>query len=372
MRRFLLVLWISLANLLQVKSESGEIQKFLKEFNHRYETDQVNRRSDDGHQSEVSDLEDIYDYFNFMEPTPDAFAAAAGKSDDSSTRSNSKRIAEMAEKVIAEIMSHGADVVDQSLYKKRADLADEDLGQKRHGLLYSDQFYAPSNSNEVTLSNETHPDSGGDSEAADKVPPQDNVVAANPWREVVAFGKKAEGPAAGKRPGPDPSFDLAKIQKRLIPSDLKTVIEDNNGRKIVKTVLLPAAQEGFKADEYLRQVVLGPDERKDESHPEPSRIISAEIIQSILAPDSFSSVKKIFDPRLVTIQIISSWVTAISSTLSWLILGTVNNMMLSRIKDLESGRAAPELWEDLVPDSETVASVLRSIAGIAERWHDEL
>ena len=43
----------------------------------------------------------------------------------------------------------------------------------------------------------------------------------------------------------------------------------------------------------------------------------------------------------------------------------------------DEGRSAnspafPEVIEELVPDSDTVAMVLREMATAAERWHDEL
>ncbi len=42
-----------------------------------------------------------------------------------------------------------------------------------------------------------------------------------------------------------------------------------------------------------------------------------------------------------------------------------------------SGRSAeargqPEPWEDLVPNSETVANILRDLSITAQNWHDEL
>ena len=37
-----------------------------------------------------------------------------------------------------------------------------------------------------------------------------------------------------------------------------------------------------------------------------------------------------------------------------------------------SSQVFPDVIEELVPDSETVAMVLRGMASAAERWHDEL
>ena len=42
-------------------------------------------------------------------------------------------------------------------------------------------------------------------------------------------------------------------------------------------------------------------------------------------------------------------------------------------RSFDEGRGAlPEVIEDLVPDSNTVAMVLRELAISADRWHDEL
>jgi len=164
--------------------------------------------------------------------------------------------------------------------------------------------------------------------------------------------------------------DIVDKIQRLVPSKIKTVIE-GGGKKIVKTVLQPVQKITNKVRENYK-------ERVEKVNPESIEKVS----DSWFSPyrTYLDGIAPIFEQQYVTHQLIATWINAIASSIVWVFLGHFFTAASGRsfsTGTLDEGRSTssqvfPDVIEELVPDSETVAMVLRGMASAAERWHDEL
>ena len=58
-------------------------------------------------------------------------------------------------------------------------------------------------------------------------------------------------------------------------------------------------------------------------------------------------------------------------TIAWISVGYMfTSMGIGRSAD--EGRSSPQPWEQLIPDSATMATVFYDLSEAAQRWHDEL
>ena len=76
-----------------------------------------------------------------------------------------------------------------------------------------------------------------------------------------------------------------------------------------------------------------------------------------------------FAPDHITSYLVAQWVSTVAITVAWVSVGYMYQTMTGRSSE---GRSNPEIWEYLVPDSGTVATVLHDLSETAQRWHDEL
>ena len=138
--------------------------------------------------------------------------------------------------------------------------------------------------------------------------------------------------------------------ERLIPSSLKTVIEDS-GRRIVKAVMQPI--NSIPRNTQIRETSFS---SKMESWLQPYRTY-------------FGYMAPTFAPAHITTFLVTQWVSTIAITFAWITVGYMYQTMIGGRSN--EGRAM-EPWEDLVPDSDTMSVVLQDLADAAKRWHDEL
>lgn len=137
--------------------------------------------------------------------------------------------------------------------------------------------------------------------------------------------------------------------ERLIPSSLKTVIEDS-GKRIVKAVMQPI--NNIPRNTHIKETTFS---SKMESWLQPYR-------------SYFGYMAPTFAPDHITSFLVTQWVSTISITIAWIGVGYMWQTMTGRSSD---GRSM-EPWESLVPDSGTMAIVLQDLSDAAQRWHDEL
>ena len=158
---------------------------------------------------------------------------------------------------------------------------------------------------------------------------------------------------------PKPTKDLPGLEnvERLIPSSLKTVIEDS-GKRIVKAVMQPI------------QTVKQHQSRPRNTHIKETTFSSK--MESWLQPyrTYFGYMAPTFAPAHITTFLVTQWVSTIAITFAWITVGYMYNTMVTGRSN--EGRSSQEPWEYLVPDSDTVSTVLRDLSEAAQRWHDEL
>lgn len=160
--------------------------------------------------------------------------------------------------------------------------------------------------------------------------------------------------------------DISSKIQRLVPSKIKTVIE-GGGKKIVKTVLQPVQKIANKIKN-----------RVDKGH-------ETERVESWFSPyrTYLDGIAPLFQSEYVTHQLVATWINAIASSVVWVFLGHFYTAASGRsfgsfgFGSTDEGRSTssqvfPEAIEEFVPDSDTVAMVLREMAKAAEKWHDEL
>ena len=152
---------------------------------------------------------------------------------------------------------------------------------------------------------------------------------------------------------------LDKVE-RLIPSSIKTIIEDS-GKRIVKSVLEPVNDLSEDVETNLA--------RKGTQVKEST---FASKMGSFLTPyrTYFGYMAPTFAPDHITTYLVAQWVSTFAITAVWIVVGYMyNNMFTGRSNE---ARSAKEPWEQLIPDSETVAYIFQDLAVAAQRWHDEL
>ena len=166
-----------------------------------------------------------------------------------------------------------------------------------------------------------------------------------------AFHKKKQGP------GSQSSRDLPGLEnvERLIPSSLKTVIEDS-GKRIVKAVMQPiqTVTSSRPRNTHIKETTFS---SKMESWLQPYRTY-------------FGYMAPTFAPAHITTFLVTQWVSTIAITFAWITVGYMYNTMVTGRSN--EGRSSQEPWEYLVPDSDTVSTVLHDLSEAAQRWHDEL
>jgi len=138
--------------------------------------------------------------------------------------------------------------------------------------------------------------------------------------------------------------------ERLIPSSLKTVIEDS-GKRIVKAVMQPI--NSIPRNTHIKETSFS---SKMESWLQPYR-------------SYFGYMAPTFAPDHITSFLVTQWVSTISITIAWI---TVGYLWQSMTTGRSSEGRSIEPWESLVPDSGTMAVVLKDLSDAAQRWHDEL
>ncbi len=159
--------------------------------------------------------------------------------------------------------------------------------------------------------------------------------------------------------GDEITAGLDKVE-RLIPSSIKTIIEDS-GKRIVKSVLEPV--NDLSKDMKVNLARKG------------TQIKEANFASKMdhwLRPyrTYFGYMAPVFAPDHITIFLVSQWVSTFAITFVWILVGYgYNTMFTGRSND---ARSHQEPWEHLVPSSDTVAMVLQDLAVSAQRWHDEL
>jgi hypothetical protein len=191
--------------------------------------------------------------------------------------------------------------------------------------------------------------------------------------------KKSKSPYSYRRPGLRDNIAMPSVTKRahmveksddpknlpglenverLIPSSLKTIIEES-GRRIVKAVLKPVNDLTNipRSSTFVKEASFS---SKMDSWMQPYRTY-------------FGYMAPTFAPDHITSYLVAQWVSTIAITFSWIVVGYMYQTMgIGRSDDGGSGRASMEPWEYLVPDSETVATVMYDLSEAAQRWHDEL
>jgi len=161
--------------------------------------------------------------------------------------------------------------------------------------------------------------------------------------------------------------DISSKVQRLVPSKIKTVIE-GGGKKIVKTVLQPVQKI---TDKIKNRVDKGHDMANEDR---------VESVESWFSPyrTYLDGITPLFESQYVTHQLVATWINAIASSVVWVFLGHFFTSASGRsFSSNDEGRSSsssvfPEVIEELVPDSDTVAMVLGYMATAAEKWHDEL
>ena len=150
---------------------------------------------------------------------------------------------------------------------------------------------------------------------------------------------------------PQSPRDLPGLEnvERLIPSSLKTVIEDS-GKRIVKAVMQPI--NSIPRNTHIKETSFS---SKMESWLQPYR-------------SYFGYMAPTFAPAHITSFLVTQWVSTIAITIAWITVGYMWQSMTGRSSE---GRSI-EPWESLVPDSGTMAVVLQDLSDAAQRWHDEL
>ena len=141
--------------------------------------------------------------------------------------------------------------------------------------------------------------------------------------------------------------------ERLIPSSLKTVIEDS-GKRIVKAVMKPINAASRPRNTHIKETSFS---SKMDSWLQPYRTY-------------FGYMAPTFAPAHITTFLVTQWVSTIAITFAWITVGYMYNTMIAGRSN--EGRSSQEPWEYLVPDSDTVSTVLRDLSDAAQRWHDEL
>ena len=139
--------------------------------------------------------------------------------------------------------------------------------------------------------------------------------------------------------------------ERLIPSSLKTVIQDS-GKRIVKAVMQPVVNNVPRHTQIRESSFTS----QMESWISPYR-------------SYFGYMAPTFAPDHITSYLVAQWVSTVAITVAWVTVGYMYQTMTGRSSE---GRSNPEPWESLVPNSDTVASVLYDLSVTAQRWHDEL
>jgi len=138
--------------------------------------------------------------------------------------------------------------------------------------------------------------------------------------------------------------------ERLIPSSLKTVIEDS-GKRIVKAVMQPI--NSIPRNTNIKETTFS---SKMGEWLQPYR-------------SYFGYMAPTFAPDHITSFLVTQWVSTISITIAWITVGYLwQTMTTGRSSE---GRSL-EPWESLVPDSGTMAIVLQDLSDAAARWRDEL
>lgn len=178
---------------------------------------------------------------------------------------------------------------------------------------------------------------------------RDNVAA----ESIKRSGKPPMKAASKRSPPPRPSSPVLpglENVERLIPSSLKTVIEDS-GKRIVKAVMQPI--NSVPRNTQIRETSFT---SKMESWMQPYRTY-------------FGYMAPTFAPAHITTFLVTQWVSTIAITVAWITVGFMYQSMIGRS---DEGRSSHEPWEELVPDSNTMAIVFRDLSDAAARWHDEL
>jgi len=140
--------------------------------------------------------------------------------------------------------------------------------------------------------------------------------------------------------------------ERLIPGSLKTVIEDS-GKRIVKAVMQPI-NDFNPRDTQIRE----------------TSFTSAMGNMFGRYRTYFGYMAPTFAPDHITTYLVAQWTSTFAITIAWISVGYMFQTM--GIGRSDEGRSNPEPWEELVPDSGTVATVLHDLSEAAQRWHDEL
>jgi len=176
------------------------------------------------------------------------------------------------------------------------------------------------------------------------VQPHRNFAKAKPSASKLTQPKVKQ-----QKPQPKVLPGLENVE-RLIPSSLKTVIEDS-GKRIVKAVMQPI--NSIPRNTHIKETSFS---SKMESWLQPYR-------------SYFGYMAPTFAPDHITSFLVTQWVSTISITIAWIVVGYMwQTMTTGRSSD---GRSM-EPWESLVPDAGTVAVVLQDLSDAAARWHDEL
>ena len=175
--------------------------------------------------------------------------------------------------------------------------------------------------------------------------------------QMLRRSDEAKKPFHKKQGPPSSSRDLPGLEnvERLIPSSLKTVIEDS-GKRIVKAVMQPiqTVTNSRPRNTHIKETTFS---SKMESWLQPYRTY-------------FGYMAPTFAPAHITTFLVTQWVSTIAITFAWITVGYMYNTMVTGRSN--EGRSSQEPWEYLVPDSDTVSTVLHDLSEAAQRWHDEL
>lgn len=142
--------------------------------------------------------------------------------------------------------------------------------------------------------------------------------------------------------------------ERLIPGSLKTVIEDS-GKRIVKAVMQPINDFNQPRDTVIRETTF------------------ASSMGNMFGKyrTYFGYMAPTFAPDHITSYLVAQWTSTFAITIAWISVGYMfTSMGVGRSAD--EGRSSPQPWEQLIPDSATMATVFYDLSEAAQRWHDEL
>ena len=84
-----------------------------------------------------------------------------------------------------------------------------------------------------------------------------------------------------------------------------------------------------------------------------------------------------FSPQVVTGHLVANWLTVFATTIAWVAVGSMYNGSGLTLTEGRSGELRQEeeepFWKSILPEKEDIASLLREVADVTEKWnHDEL